>query len=185
MNKSRRGFVPALLLFILSAVFLLSCASCAAGDNDVLGFLNYPVSADCALTLKGDGKPEAPVHFSLEVIRRGYGRLIFTDGELAGCVVSVAPEGVTISEGEGFAAPLDLPEGAPLTAVVAAFSISPEMISAQFAESGTQAGRISAVCAGGTAEISVSDGTPRNVAFSGPCGEFTVEIEKYSDSAPA
>ena len=181
MKTAKRAASAAALPALFFAVML--CVSCARAERDMLSFLRYPLSADCTLTYGGPDAPSAPAHFSLEVTERGSGRLIFTDGELSGGVVTVTPTGTFISEGEGFSVPLDLPEGAPLTAAVAAFSIDHTDITAQTPEGETDGGRITAVCAGGTVEITVVDGIPRTLEFTGPRGSFTVTVEKYAGPA--
>ena len=178
MKTVKRAASAAALPALFFAVML--CVSCARAERDMLSFLRYPLSADCTLTYGDPDAPSAPAHFSLEVTERGSGRLIFTDGELSGGVVTVTPAGAFISEGEDFSAPLDLPDGAPPAAVVAAFSTDHVDVTSETPETETEDGRITAVCAGGTVEITVSDGIPRTLDFTGPCGSYTVTVDKFA-----
>ena len=177
--KAMKTAARAALALLLSAAGI-SLASCFA-KQDLLAYQKYPLTADCTL-IYGGADPAPDAHFSVEVSSPGEARLIFTDGELSGAVITVSGNGARLSDASGFEVPLDLPEGAPILAVTDAFSIVPETLVALIPGETEGDGTVRANCAGGKADVSVKSGAPRMVGFTGPRGSFTLAIDRFANN---
>ncbi len=167
----------AALLCVLCAVI----CSCSDAGGDPLAYQSYPLRADCTLVY-GGADPTPEISFSAEVYGRGQGKLVFSDGELAGYAISVAPEGAVLTDGDGFEIPLDPDAGSPVRAVVAAFSLLHTDILSRSSEKEGKPGRIKASFAGGTVEVTARDGIPVTLDLATDCGNYTVHIISFSNN---
>ena len=149
----------------LAAAAVTLLCSCGA-DTAAPERTGFPVTARCTLTLS-DG---ADAGFTLEMARAYEGTLTFTDGDLCGAVIRVDGEGVRICT-DGFEAGLDCPAGAPVRAVVDAFSLPGSDILESSREGGVSS--LTALCADGTVRARYSPDGVR-FDFENGCGAYTV-----------
>ena len=173
----RRAFRAAAAL--LCAVSLFAAASCGGKETHGLAYQKYPLTADCTLINEKENALPERVGFTLEMSRAGSGIITFgEDSALCGASAEIAGEKIVFRSQE-YEIPLDCPEGAPLAAVTAAFSLDPAQTLPRppEGENGVESTLYS--CAGGTVEITLDKGIPVLMKFENGCGAFSVRVDRF------
>ena len=93
-------------------------ASCGTKEKDHLAYQEYPIKAECVLSVGAEQYP-----FVLDVASSASARLTFIGSRLEGCVIELsADEALFVND--GYRIPLELSQGAALRSILSAFSLS-------------------------------------------------------------
>ncbi len=103
------------LVLTVVAVFL---SSCKAEERDHLAYQEYPIRAECVLSVRDGDYP-----IILDIISRESARVTFVGGRLEGGVIEISG-GSAYLINAGCRIPLTLTDVSPLSAVVGVFDLS-------------------------------------------------------------
>lgn len=112
-------FAKRIAVFGLALTFIaVSLSSCKAQERDHLAYQEYPIRAECVLSV-GDG--DYPL--ILDITSRENARVTFVGGRLEGSVVEISDPGAYFINA-GYRIPLTLTGDSPLSAIVGVFDLS-------------------------------------------------------------
>lgn len=165
-------FFGRIKIFVLTLTLLTLLSSCKAEEKDHLAYQEYPIKAECVLTVRTEEYP-----FVLDIPAEGRARLTFTGSRLEGGVFGVSGREVFFING-GYTFPLTAAEDSALSVMLSGFSLSSSEMTKVTT---TGAGLLVSYNHGDTGvTVALEDGVPTLMEFLTDTERFTLTINNFT-----
>ena len=164
----------ALFCFVLTviAAFL---SSCKAEERDHLAYQEYPIKAECVLSVKDGDYP-----IILDIPSQGNARVTFVGSRLEGGVIEIS-DSQAVFINAGYRIPLTLTDDSALSSVIGVFALSSSDMT-EVTESGKNL-LVGYDCGRFSATVTLIDNVPSAIEI--VCGQdvCTLAVKKFTSGA--